>query len=348
MGRMAHLLVNERERVVLLAVAAALWLCGVPTATAQIIDAESRIATVTVYPDRATVTRAVHMRLAKGPVEVRFAPLPSAVLPSSVTARGFGEATVTIFGVRVVTTQIETAQDPKVSTLEADIRTLHRRGQQLQNLKDVLEQEREYLSSILASSAEQLSKDLVTKAPNVADAASLLSFLDGSLLKNYEREQTATAELEDNSRQLDRLQRELGGLAYGQERQQTAVLVSLDVTDAGPLTLEISYQVPDASWRPTYIARSSSSGQSVELTTYGLIRQRTGEDWEDVQVTLSTAKPALAGSMPELQPWFVRPFDPVALQSRSARLGGELKEMADERMEKARKSQPAADRKSVV
>ncbi|NIO72424.1 MAG: mucoidy inhibitor MuiA family protein [Anaerolineae bacterium] len=33
--------------------------------------------------------------------------------------------------------------------------------------------------------------------------------------------------------------------------------------------------------------------------------QRTGEDWEEVALSLSTAKPALATTLPELRPWYV-------------------------------------------
>jgi uncharacterized protein (TIGR02231 family) len=58
----------------------------------------------------------------------------------------------------------------------------------------------------------------------------------------------------------------------------------------------------------------------LELATYGLIRQRTGEDWDEVQLTLSTAKPALAGSMPELQPWFVRAYEPVLAKEHPAKV----------------------------
>jgi uncharacterized protein (TIGR02231 family) len=54
----------------------------------------------------------------------------------------------------------------------------------------------------------------------------------------------------------------------------------------------------------------------VELVMHGFVRQRTGEDWNGVQLTLSTAKPSIAGSMPELQPWFLRPWEPVSPQRR--------------------------------
>lgn len=54
-----------------------------------------------------------------------------------------------------------------------------------------------------------------------------------------------------------------------------------------------------------------TASDEVGLASYGLVRQQTGEDWPEVQLTLSTAKPSLSGSMPELEPWFLRPWEPI-------------------------------------
>jgi uncharacterized protein (TIGR02231 family) len=43
----------------------------------------------------------------------------------------------------------------------------------------------------------------------------------------------------------------------------------------------------------------------------GEVRQHTGEDWSDVALTLSTARPALGALVPELEPWFIRVGEPI-------------------------------------
>ncbi|HLD77976.1 MAG TPA: DUF4140 domain-containing protein, partial [archaeon] len=133
---------------------------------------------VTVFPDRAGITRSASVQLPKGEHAVRIAPLPSAVEPDSVTARGSGAAEVTLYGVRLVTKQLEAAQDPNVKALEEEIRDVTRKQQRLRKLKEVLTQERQYLASIRAASSEQIGKDLITKSPSASDAAKLLEFLD--------------------------------------------------------------------------------------------------------------------------------------------------------------------------
>ena len=288
---------------------------------AKTIDADSRIVAVTVFPDRAGITRAASLELSKEPATVRIGHLPSFVEPDSVAVKGSGAAQVTLYGVRLVTAQLETAQDPKVQDLEDEIQKVTREQQRLRNTKQVLEQERTYLASIQAASSQQIGKDLITKSPSASDAAALLSFLDESFLKNFERDQDADETLDDLSKRLDKLQRELAELTQGQHKQETAILVELEAEKSGSFRLEVSYRVPGATWQPSYEARADTGASQIEMASYALVRQQTGEAWDDVQLTLSTARPAMAGSMPELQPWFLKPWEPVyADANRVARM----------------------------
>ncbi|PIQ83552.1 MAG: hypothetical protein COV75_06955, partial [Candidatus Omnitrophica bacterium CG11_big_fil_rev_8_21_14_0_20_63_9] len=266
----------------------AAFLGGMPAAAADTVDATSQIVSVTVFPDRAGVTRRATVTLSTGSHVIRIAPLPAGLDPNALSATGSGEAAVTLYGVRLATLQLEGAQDPKVSALEDESRAVRRKQQTVSHVKQVLEQERKYLASIQAASSEQIGKDLVTKSPSAADAASLLVFLDESLLKNYQREQEADVELEALSQQLDRLRRELAGLAQNRARQQSAMLVDVEASKAGRFTLDVSYRVPGATWQPAYEARAQTGEDRVALGFSGLVRQQTGEDWRDVRLTLST------------------------------------------------------------
>src|SRR3989338_7827838 len=157
------------KRVGWVLVAVSAWGVSTGHAGAEAIGAESKITAVTVFPDRAGVTRQATLNLSNGPHTVALSPLPSGIEPSSLSARGSGEAEVTLYGVRLVTTERETAQDPKVEGLEDDIQDNLRKQQQLRNAKQVLAQEREYLESIHAASSQQIGKDLITKSQSASD-----------------------------------------------------------------------------------------------------------------------------------------------------------------------------------
>ncbi|WP_242424235.1 DUF4139 domain-containing protein, partial [Frankia sp. EI5c] len=72
---------------------------------------------------------------------------------------------------------------------------------------------------------------------------------------------------------------------------------------AGAVELEVSYLVGSASWSSGYDARLE--GERVTLTWFAMISQRTGEDWPETDLRLSTARPASGFALPELAPQFV-------------------------------------------
>jgi uncharacterized protein (TIGR02231 family) len=60
-------------------------------------------------------------------------------------------------------------------------------------------------------------------------------------------------------------------------------------------------------WYPVYDARVEFDKVKVNLSAFAVVRQTTGEDWQDVQLTLSTSMPSVGGRMPELNQWYLRP-----------------------------------------
>lgn len=91
-----------------------------------------------------------------------------------------------------------------------------------------------------------------------------------------------------------------------------AAIVSVELTTAGELELEISYLVRNASWYPQYDVRVQTDEVqmrgTVELTYIGMVQQSTGENWDKVELSLSTARPSLASILPELQPWYLKEY----------------------------------------
>ena len=56
---------------------------------------------------------------------------------------------------------------------------------------------------------------------------------------------------------------------------------------------------------------------------WGIVQQSTGERWEDVNLSLSTARPSLAAVLPELDPWYLNVYTPpvpVPLRAASPRI----------------------------
>jgi uncharacterized protein (TIGR02231 family) len=92
------------------------------------------------------------------------------------------------------------------------------------------------------------------------------------------------------------------------------VRIGLDAGAAATATLRVTYAVRGARWTPLYDARLDTGGKgekpSLELIRRAEIAQSTGEDWDNVALTVSTVRTAKGGNAPELQPLIARYPEP--------------------------------------
>ena len=64
--------------------------------------------------------------------------------------------------------------------------------------------------------------------------------------------------------------------------------------------LKVSYLVSNATWAPSYDVRVQADETRMKLLYYGNISQNSGEDWNNVELVLSTARPSSGGTLPKL------------------------------------------------
>src|SRR6185436_11187390 len=64
--------------------------------------------------------------------------------------------------------------------------------------------------------------------------------------------------------------------------------------------LRVRYLVDGASWTPSYSFRTDGDRKNVTVEYYASVQQMSGEDWNDVSMTLSTALPSLVATPPTL------------------------------------------------
>ncbi len=105
---------------------------------------------------------------------------------------------------------------------------------------------------------------------------------------------------------LDRVEARLALGSIERPRYEAHVEVELDAAAALEATVEITYRVPCALWRPEHLVRlpgpvpAQGAVAPLEIVTLATAWQRTGEAWDDVELLFSTARPARAASPPAL------------------------------------------------
>ncbi|MFI5335377.1 MAG: mucoidy inhibitor MuiA family protein [Opitutales bacterium] len=283
----------------------------------------STISAVTVYLDRAVVTRSATAELPAGLTELTFEKLPAALNEQSLQVSGRGTAQATILDVRAKQTYVDFTPDARVKELEDQLKGLAKQERTLDDRQGMLEAQTAMLAKIEIALFAPPTKDV--PRPDLNQLTGSLAYLTEEKAKISAEHATLDEQREELQNKTATVQNQLNELKGAGGKSYKTVTVRVSAAQAGNLDLALTYTVPGASWSPSYDARVLSADHAVALGYFGMVRQNTGEDWKDVALTLSTARPSLGGAAPvlsawNLDVWLPRPM-PVAMASRSNDLG---------------------------
>jgi uncharacterized protein (TIGR02231 family) len=277
------------------------------------VPVTSRITAVAVYPDRAVLTRLGRVELPAGDSELVLDGLPAALVDESLQVSGRGTAAATILDVNLRRTFLETSPDPRLRALEEELANLQREDEALVARLKQLDEQRSLLQRIEAALTATPTKDSPTARPSLDEWQRLLAFQAENLTRLAGDQQSLQLQRTALAAKIAAVEAQLNEIRgrSPQRRSQKAATLRVSASRAGTLELSVSYTTPGASWSAAYDARLRAETRAIDVTYYGVIRNGTGEDWNGVALTLSTARPGLGGGAPTLSPWVVEPVRPM-------------------------------------
>jgi uncharacterized protein (TIGR02231 family) len=284
---------------------------------------QSEIVAVTVYADRALVTRRGIVSLTGIEQELVITPVPMTLETESVRLSGTGTVGVRLLGVssdRLYTTE---PIDERVAHLTRQIEQLEAEKRHLQAQVDALALQSSFIEGLREKTQEPFSQSLSRKNLSLSETLDFLNFL-GSQYSEYA---IASGECKTQQQELDK---QLQALRISLQKIQTphpqesfSLVVGVEVSGEGEFELEVSYLVNRASWTPLYDLRFSTTNDIVHLSYLAEITQSTGEDWIGANLILSTAKPGLGTLPPKLQPWYIDTVRPQITRQRLSRFAAQ-------------------------
>jgi hypothetical protein len=276
------------------------------------VPVESRIDAATVYPDRAVVSRVAKLRVAPGTNAFVFDALPAELVDDSVQVSAQGTVGASLLDVSARTIYLSVEPDARVRAAAERVVELRRRELELGDESQLVGSQRALVATIEQSYLAPAPAATNGGAPSAPPARLSLDdygkFMDFSEARRRRIEKEARGLAVSQAalaEEIGAAEKEFARLRGEQpaRRLEKRVTVRLAAVVAGELRLNLRYAVPGADWTPAYDARLMSAERTVQLDAFGLVRNRTGEDWKDVELTLSTARPGLGGAAPEVVLW---------------------------------------------
>ncbi len=268
------------------------------------------ISAVTVFEKEAQITRTAQINLTAGEHTLIFDDMPTTLREKTLQVNGIGHAILN--GVKY---QKEYQNVGKNEAFEA----LKKQKKEIQNSITLTEQKIKRLQQEKVFVENIAQKTTSPSENNTQTELSTEKWLN--MLQFYQQNlEKIDAQLWENTQISEKQKETLEEVRFATELNQTTnknnkvkwqVHVTVQMLSEGSLTLLLSYIVGDAGWIPMYDLRVDTQTKKMNITYNAFIKQYTGEDWENITLKLSTAKPSINGTQPELSPWRVSIYTPT-------------------------------------
>lgn len=288
------------KRIFILIVATML---NAPSFAQQEKKIDSKITDVTVFLNKAQVTREVKTRVDAGKTNLVLFGLTSQLDQQSVQVAGKGG--IVILGIGHQQNYLSEHNLPKALVLLNDSLELAQRQLILeQGTREILNKEEQMLLSNqkIGGTNQNLT---VAELKAMADFyRSRLGDIVSSRLKQDEK----IKKLNEN---ISRLHFQINEQSQLHSRNTSEIVISVSAETATSVELTVNYVVANAGWYPVYDLRAVNTKSPVQLSYKANVFQNTGEEWKNVKLKLSTANPNLSGLKPELYSWYLDFAQPV-------------------------------------
>ena len=266
------------------------------------MEIETEITDVTVYPNLARIVRTGTVVLKPGENEVEISRLPATLVNESVHMR-VQPANLELSNIQVEEFFLAKPGEQRVLQLENQLDELAVKDREHENQIKILQSKEKLLLSIQAETSHRASETVYSGPADISNWDKALAFTGDRLEEIYTSILGHEIERKELAAKKQVLEKQLSELSGQRARVEKWVTCIVFTERAVEVEMTLSYLIRNVSWTPLYELRTLSADKQVDILYSAEVEQKTGEDWNDVSLTLSTATPHRGARMPEMSPW---------------------------------------------
>lgn len=291
---------------------------------AKEIVTEVTVTQAVVYLKGAKVTANTQINLVRGKNYVRLENLPRDLNVATISVQI--PKSVDMMSIQPEFQKIKTPEKDEEEKRMLEEIAKHQKQIELLNIqirtlnaeKAILEANKQIVPHEKSTNVEQLEKLLALYSKKLLE-------IENSVFNLNEKRQEFQTKINELNDKISKRKPQVKPQAYD-------VVLELDSKTDQSCEIVISYLVEEAGWVPSYDVRAQTSKKAVELTYKGKIYQNTGQEWNNIKLSVSSYRPNLNTQRPILHPMFVMEFvEPVYQQRPAANAGYANSYMAKEK-----------------
>lgn len=258
----------------------------------------SKIENVIVFSEGAQITRNGKTTLESGKTELIFSGVSPRIDKQSLQVKGSGNFTI-LSVVHQNNFLKEQENRSEIEKLEATKKSLEQNRTTETNVLAILQNE----ENILAKNQVIGGVNSGLKATELKEAVDF----HRKRLVDLIKEKTAINEkIAAIDTDLIKLNKQLKALNQSDEKATSDIVVTVSApSSVANAKFEIDYYVYNAGWFSNYDLRVEDVNSPIDLLLKANIFQSSGEDWKDVNLSISSGNPTESGVSPTMNPWFL-------------------------------------------
>lgn len=261
------------------------------------ININSSITDVTVFFSGAQITRNAALKLNKGKYLMKIDKLPYKINSQSIQVKGINNCKI-LSVKHQLNYQNENKKNNEELELDNKIEELEVIIKEIKNKLIVFDLEEKLLfdNRILGTKKEG------SKISEIKEAA---DFYRIRLNEIKHKKLKLSIELEQRKENIRALYVTLNKLTAQKRKAFSQIIIAIDCEKAISSTLQVCYYIESAGWEPLYDFRVDDITKPLIIVYNANVYQTSGEDWNNVNIKLSTNNPSLSGGSPELTTWYL-------------------------------------------
>lgn len=279
------------------------------------ITAKSAIEQVTVYRQGAQITREGKIALVTGRNEIVFSGLETNIDHNTIQASA--PIDVLILSVSHEVNYLrEKVENPRVKRLTDSLELFGDRMAAEKMKRTALDKE---LEMVLANQNIKGNE----KGLTAEDLEKAADFYRRRLNDIYERQLANSQKQREMQEDITKINQQLQELNYRKNQPSNDIVLVVECQRPKTADLGLRYFVQDAGWAPVYDLRAENTSGPITLNYRAEVFQNTGQNWDQVKLSLNTGNPNRGGTRPELGLWYLSIYQPpVTYGNTSYATGG--------------------------
>lgn len=264
---------------------------------ADTIYVESNIEAVNVYYQGAEVNRNASLSIPKGQHVLIFDDLPYEISEDEYQLKASHSDVIVSLKLDKKRGKLK-GKSEVAKSLELEIEALIDESKDIEQRAFILDTKKKVLLS-----NSQVHAD--TEGIDIAELEKAIQYFDNKLNTIRQERLKLKARLKAIEEEIKERNKRIQNSIRVTNKNYSQIIVHVSNNELRDLDLRLSYFLKSAGWRPTYNLKVEQIDKPLSLEFQAELFQSTSENWSNVRLKLSDAKPTKSTDFPEFKPWYL-------------------------------------------